>query len=465
MRVASIAVLGLALVLGGYLRFAQLGTLEISADEGASWAAAAEPSFGEVLSAQRRLNPAELGLHDVALHYWIDLFGDSASAMRSLSAAAGLLALALAYTATRELFAMDALAACPARFDEADLIAALAALLMAVNLVTLKYSRELRMYPLMLAMVLAQVTCFLRSARAATRLSYLGAALFTALAIAAHPMALLAFAAEGVWLIYLLVRHRFGSVHPSTRTLFGLFGALAAGTIVAAMAALPMLHSGARAAHGNLINWIPRPPLWAPFALFNKATGSFAFPVIAILAVWGAIRGWNRWPAATVFALLLMWAPPLALMAVSYAFRPLFVERYLLSSFVPLFMLAALGIIELPLISARIAAVILAVALALGHCHEWSRKTHDTQWREGVRIAIASITSGQSISVAPDYAVNAVRYYLGSAPAVIHAYPLGDSAGQILLVADQSKAPGNANQLLAYPHLLAHLRGVTVRSR
>jgi len=469
MRTASqvLPVIMLALALGGYLRFAHLDALEMSADEGASWAAAAEPSLATAARAQRRLNPGEVGLHDITLHYWMYLFGGSLAALRSLSAAAGFLAIPLGWLAALELFAIDGDNHSAAFTGQRALAAALTALLLAVNLVTLKYSRELRMYPLMLALVLAQAACFLRAARAPGPFAYAGTAVFTALAIAAHPMALLAFAGQGVWLLYVIARKRPCLPDPSFGTLCGLFGALAAGVIAAALAALPMLHSGVRAAHGNLLNWVPRPHLWAPLALFNKATGTFAFPVIAALALWGTLRGWRQRPAATVFTLIWMWLPPLALMAASYAIRPVFVERYLLSSFVPLFMLAALGIVELPSAAAKVAATILTVALALGHGHEWSRKPHDTQWREGVHIALTSISAGQSISVAPAYAVNVVRYYLQDQPAVTQVYPADASrpaGGGVLLAADQGKADSVAKLIAQYPRVVARLRGLEVRA-
>ena len=79
----------------------------MSADEGASWAAAAQPSLVEVLRAQRHLNPAELGLHDMTLHYWMDLFGAGLAAMRALSALTGTLSIALTFAVTRELLALD----------------------------------------------------------------------------------------------------------------------------------------------------------------------------------------------------------------------------------------------------------------------------------------------------------------------------------------------------------------------
>ena len=456
----------LALALGALLRFADLGAYEMSADEGASWAAAAQPAFVQVLDAQRRLNPAELGLHDLTLHYWMDLFGDSLLAMRALSALAGTLAIFLTWTATRELLALDAGASSHSDADRSrDLTAALAALMLAVNLITIKYSRELRMYPLMLALVLAQITCFLRAARRPTASSYFGTAIFTALALTAHPMALLVLASEAGWLLYSFTQTPLRSSMSSARKLLYLATAVAAGVIVAALAALPMLASGNHAAHRGLLNWVARPALWEPFALFNKGLGSIAFPLFAALALWGLFRGWRIARSATIFALLWIWLPPLALLAASYAIRPVFVERYLLASFVPFFILTAIGIMALPSNLLRTTAAVLAVVFALGHDFAWSRKPHDTQWREGVRIAAATAVD-RPIGVAPGYAINVARYYLAGTPQLkrlVDVTPPAPYPADVLLLADQSKGDKAAKLTAQYPHIVARLRGLQVR--
>jgi hypothetical protein len=464
LRIAPLALLALALVLGAVLRFAALGAYEMSADEGASWAAAVQPSVAEVIEAQRHLNPAELGLHDVTLHYWMYVFGGSVAAMRALSALASTAAIALTFFACRELFALDD--PLDTKSEGREITAALAALILAVNLITIKYARELRMYPLMLALVIAQAACFLRAARRGSLIAYAGTVALTALAIAAHPMALLVIASEGLWLLYELSQLRTQQRMLSLRTLLLLAVALAAGVILAGIAALPMLSTGGGAVHNSLLNWVERPAPWAPLALFNKGSGSVAFPVLAALAVWGAIRGWRQMRSATVFALLWMWLPPLALMVLSYAVRPVFVERYLIASFIPFFILVAIGIMELPPSMLRVSVATLVVVLSLGHIYAWSGKPHDTQWREGLQIALATDRGGKPISVAPGYAVNVVRYYLPVAPqsVAIEAGSAGAS-GDVLLISDQSKGEGAARLKAQYPHVVAHSRGLEVRSR
>ena len=468
----TIAVLALALVVGGFLRFTNLGGREMSADEGASWAAASAPTIGEVLRAQSHLNPGKAGLHDLALHLWMREFGKRLAAMRALSAAVGTLAILLVFGAARELLA----AGCEAKngsestiADQRDEAAAIAALVFAVNLITIKYAREVRMYPFVIASVLAQTICFFRAMRRGGMIAYAGVAVFTAMALAAHLMAALAFTGEGLWLAYVIARNRFGFATAESRRALWMLIALGAGAAMLAPVAPAVLESAAHAAEIGAIGWIKRPAPWAPIALFNKATGSIAFPVMAALAAWGVVRGWRRWRDGIIFALLWMWTPPIVLMIVSYAIRPAFVERYLLSCFVPFFILMAIGIAELRPQAARIGAIALAVTLAIGHVVAWDRKPHDVQWSEGVRVAIVYMISGRTLAVAPGYAVNVVRYYLRMSTAPQLAHPVeanGQDPADVVVIGDQGVAPQTATALdREYPRLLANLRGVVVRGR
>lgn len=472
-RSSSLALLALALAAGAILRFYRLGAFEMSADEGASWAAAAAPSLSAVLRSQVALNPGKAGLHDVTLHLWMRAFGDGLVAMRALSAAAGLVAIALMFALTREALAPAAGDGSAVWFapDDRDLAAAIAALLFAVNLVMVKYAREARMYPLEIAALMTTAYCLMCAMNRGGVASYAGAAIGAALALAAHLTALAALAAMGLWMVGVMIRGRRGWRLPDSaaRRAGGNLVAIAVGAAMLAPLAPAVMGSAAHAAAIGAINWIHRPPWWAPFSLFNKATGTFAFPLYAALAGGGVIWGWRRARARTLFALVWMWAPPCATLAASYLLRPLFVERYLVSSFAPFFMLAALGVVALRRRYARAAAIALAVALAFGHLAAWSRKPHDVQWREAAAAARVRLGSGGAIVVAPGYAANVVRYYLRHCAAGVRVIPVAKAAGvaaSIAIVGETGDSPAAVAALSAgYPRVVARARGVVVRER
>lgn len=470
-RSISIALLALALFAGAYLRFTDLGAREMSADEGASWAAASAPTIREVLRAQNHLNPGKAGLHDLALHIWMRAFGERLTAMRALSATVGTLAILLVFGAAREIFAASSQAdeTVGSASDQRDEAAAIAALIFAVSLITIKYSREVRMYPIVIAALVAQTWCFFGALRSGSTAAHAGVAIFTAMALAAHLTAVLAFSGEGLWLLYVLMANRGDLTALAVPRALAVALAVGIGALMLAPLAPTVIGSAAHAADIGAIDWIKRPAPWAPFALFNKATGSFAFPAMVGLATWGVVRGWRRWRTAIIFALLWMWAPPLLLMVVSYVIRPAFVERYLLSCFVPFFLLVAIGIVEIPRQWARLGAIVLMVALAIGHVMAWNRRAHDAQWLEAVRVATTNAGGDGTVAVAPGYATNVVVYYLSQSRPAPVAHPAsanGIDPAAVAIIGDQGVALATAAALdREYPRVLANLRGVVVRGR
>ena len=77
----ALVVMVIALLVGAYLRFEDLSALEMSADEGATWAAAHAPTVREVIAVQQTHNAGKLPVHDLILHGWIAAFGDGLVAM------------------------------------------------------------------------------------------------------------------------------------------------------------------------------------------------------------------------------------------------------------------------------------------------------------------------------------------------------------------------------------------------
>jgi len=437
----------------------------MSPDEGASWAAASAPTAAEVIARQPALNPGELPIHDLMLHGWIALFGSSVAAMRAMSAALGVVSILLVYLVVCELFALGPEGESALTRDDIGIVAGLAALVFAVNLVTIKYSREARMYPLMLAAILAQVAMFIRAFRVGGLANYAAVVLLTAIAIASNFAGLLVPATEGLWLLNVVVRARWRPDHANARRAWTLAILLAAAGLIL----VPKLLSSLRTASaGSVGGWRKPPAVYAPFALFNKATGSFAFPILAALAIWGAVRGWRGGARDAVgFALLWMWAPPLMMVAASYTIAPVFVERYALSCFVPFFILVALGIFELQSDLIRVGALVLAVAFSVGHIVSYDRKPHDAQYREAIAAASSALKPGDVMTIVPAYAIEVIRYYL-PADQFNRAvrYDASASAAAVLILGDQNLAPRAARSYRKeYPDVVARLRGVTVLRR
>jgi mannosyltransferase len=463
----SIAIVFVALIAGAYLRFSDLGALQMSADEGATWAAADAPSITEVLAIQQTHNPGKLPLHDLVLHWWIAIFGDGLVAMRSLSALFGVATIILMVPLTREVFSIESHSDGPSfSRSDIDMVAGLSALICAVNLVTIKYEREARMYGLLLALAMAHLWFFLRALRRQRLIDYVILALLTSALIAINLVTLSVLAVEGIWLLMVLASRRID--YPNrVKSVVASGVAIVAGLAILSPALYVLIIFGSEAMAAGKVDWLVRPPWWEPLSFFNKATGSVAFPIMFALAAWGVWRASRRAQGALAFALLLMWAPPLMLVAGSFLWRPMFMERYAIYSFPAYFILIALGIWELESIVARAIATAAVVILALGHIHSYSLKTHDVDWREAARVAQASLGPNETVAVAPPYAVEVVRYYVypplrGNAV----GYDPSRSDSAVAILAQHSVNPSVTAQVRnGYPRVLLRARGVVVLSR
>ncbi|HEV3113727.1 MAG TPA: glycosyltransferase family 39 protein [Candidatus Binataceae bacterium] len=401
-RRLALTLLAAAIILGGALRFFHLGASDLAPDEAASWAAAAAPGVAEVVRRQAVLNPGKLAAYELLLHGWIGLFGSGVLAMRTLSALLGIVAIVLIYWTAGEVLALDEQH--EQAIDSTDYAAAVTALIAAVSLTMVRYTREARMYPLLMVAALAQTALVLRSHRRGGLANYAGVSLFTALSIAANFSAIFLVAAQGLWLLLSREGRRYGWAWKP-------LAALAAGVIVLLPFFGVAIANSAVALHQGDLNWISPPAWWSPFSFFNRGTGTLPFPLLLMLAAWGVIAQWRRLRDALVFALFWMYGPVLLLFVMSLAVTPLLVERYALSSFVPFFFLAALGISNIPSAPIRAGALALAVLLSFAHTAAFLIKPPSRQWTHAV-AHIQTYSSAATIVVAPPHGANLLRYYL-----------------------------------------------------
>jgi len=463
----ALVLMCLALTVGAFLRLDNLGALEMSADEGATWAAADAPSIRDVIAIQQTHNAGKLPLHDLILHGWIAVFGDGLVAMRSLSALCGILTIALVFPLTREIFRVGNLeAATHLARDEVDMVAALSALICAVSLVTIKYERELRMYGLLLALAMAHLWAFLRALRLQSLVNYVALALLTSALVAVNMVTTSMLAVEGIWLVRILTNPQIDYRDRTRAVVIAGISILAGIVILSPALYVPFLIGREVVASGRM-NWLVAPAWWEPAAFFNKGTGSVAFPVLFAFVAWGVWRAWRDERGALEFILLLMWAPPILLIIGSYVWRPMFLERYALYSFPAFFILVALGIWELSSNFSRIAATVIVVILAFGHIHSYFKKTHDIDWQQAARVAQAALRPDQTVAVTPSYAVEVVRYYIDPLlrKSAVGSDEATNQSALAILAEERINATATAQVHRDYPRLLARERGVVVLSR
>lgn len=463
---SALGLLALAILIGGGLRCWNLGASQLSADEAATWAAVTAPTIGEVAQRELRLNPGKLPIHDIILFGWTRMFGDSEASMRAVPALLGTLAILLVFLVAREMLRLDRERAEAPSDDEVNGAAAASAFVFAISLVMIKYSREARMYPLALCATLAQVWFFLRASRDGRLVNLAGVAGFTSVAVAVHFSAVLIPFTEGLWLLYLLVRAGFDFRKNVSRRALVLAGALAAGGALLLPAMPAAVASVWAAVSRGAWKWIAPPRPWEPIAFFNRAAGTLAYPLLAALAAYGAVRGWRRAPDAVRFALLWMWAPLLVALVGSYLWRPMFVEKYLLSCMVPFFILAGAGTRWLGGLRMGVAALALLCVLVAPRLQSHFGRPHDAQWREAAHAVAANLGSTGSVTTLPPYSIEVLRYYLPQQlrPRAVRYSDNGIHADLIVVQGQLARRRG-ASVVERYPQIVAKYRGIEVRRR
>lgn len=453
------------------MRFHALGASDMTADEGASWLAASAPTVHEVLHQGLALNPGKLALHDLTLHFWMLAFGDGLTSIRALSALLGTLAIALVFVVTKEVFSNEKNTASPQLATDSSTVAALSALIFALNVVAIRYSREGRMYQLMLDTTLIQIWFFLRAVRGGRLANYVGTAVFTVLAIATSFVAGLVFLAEGSCLLYAL-RPGVARWPYSWNVAVTL---LAAGAIAVALTPWHLWVEKA-----SFFGWIG-PGFLTEYILgfFGAAIRSPILALTLMLAIWGVVRGWQRCSEGTGFTLVWMFVPllPLALwlgpvmllVATVYSWTPVFAHRWVLTGLVPLCIFIGIGISEIRPSLLQIAVLALVVVLAGLRIYTYDPNAGDmewgVQWRAATQAALPELKAGKPVSVVPGYTMYVVRYYLRNDSVDPALLSEANRRAQVMILADsaQSLLPGALPALLRwYPEQLVRVHGVSV---
>jgi len=465
-RLFALVLVAVAVILGAQLRLYRLARLDMSADEGASWAGASAPDIRQVVAMEQQLDPGKLAIYDVLLHEWIGVFGDSLFAMRAMSAALGTIAIVLVFVAVRGVcrsLGEDGSAA-----SMGELAGAFAALLYAVNLRMVVSDRTVRMYPLMMVAALLQVTFFARAQRRGTFLNYAGTAILTAVMVATNFTSSFLLIAEALWLEGLLLARDAGARVSGLKAL-GAAVALMAGIVLLLPWWPAVFASSQHAVQAGFINWIGAKPISWPYTTLRiEAGGNKLFWTLAVLSAFGVWQQWSSARLALAFFLLWTAGPMLVVMAITYLKHPMESPRYVIISFVGLFALAGVGASSVRSTALRLALVVLFIHLTVHPAHKWLRHSREIAWREAATVAIEKTAPGETISVVPSYAVNVVRYYLPRDQrdaAVGVDFGCGSSRVLILNVPRWMPADQSTRMVSCYPRIVQSLFRAEVRAR
>ena len=249
-------------------------------------------------------------LYFLVLHGWIDTFGTSEAALRSLSLVFAVAAIPV----------FLALCRCLLRPAVVYVVTAL----LAVSPFFLDYAREARMYSLAVLLVITSSYCFVRTIEAPASRWWLAFGVVAGLAIYAHLFAAFVLLAQLLSLAFL---PRPVQWRPVARAV-----------LVAAAVAAPLTIYLVVKTGGEGVNWIPalsREQIRAFLQTLTGASRRGSVVVVLVVGLAGVVvlyRAWTKqrerlWYVG--FPLAWFVIPIVAAAAVSIA-KPLFVDRYLI---------------------------------------------------------------------------------------------------------------------------------------
>lgn len=431
-------VLAALVLVGTCLRLYGLSAESLWVDEGyTAFLAKLTPAeyVQNVLHTVRNILPP---LYFTVLHYWTGAAGFSETALRLPSAIIGVAAILLLYRFVDGMFGRRA--------------ALLSAAALTVSVFHLRYSQEARMYELLAFLSLLSLHLLVRllaqrRARDAVALAVVGT-----LIVYTHHYGLLIIGAEWLYVALLWLTR---SLEPGAARRWLLSSALFAVLITPwAVIFVNQLHKVGD--HP----WLRR-PTWrsAHDVLVAFAGTPWTLAAFAVLLLLGTPIG-RRVPQRLVSRqpltddeqhYLLLWlafaVPLLLAYGYSVAVTPVFGQKYVIASSVPLLVLVALGAQRLPGRATGSAVFALALATSApalyGHYHDVTKE----QWREATRYVESRAASGDVLLFNAGYGLqNGFDAYARRDDLVKLAFPLGS---------DEFALVPTASQLADLPRLTA----------
>lgn len=340
-----VSVLTLILAVGSFLRIYGLGSESLALDEFHSLETSDESIGSIIIGKSLVTNPP---LYFVCLRIWVELFGSSDTALRSLSVVFGILSIIVLYMLGYALF------------DKKT--ALLCSFLSAVSLYHIEYSQEARPYPLFLLLSLLSMTAFVNVLKKGRKQDYILGVVTNVLMVYAHNYALFIISAQVIYLFLYLKNYR-----QKVKNLVMMYGF----TGIFCIPLFLFIFSGTNKI-GTIISWINKPSLKDIFDLIITFSGkslvlAFIF-LIFILSVFVHLDPSRIYPlfikkkkrvksdladVNTYFPknliLITIWllTPIVLSFIISWLIIPVFVDRYFIGCSGAFYLLTARGLSRL----------------------------------------------------------------------------------------------------------------------
>ena len=335
-----------------------------------------------------------MSFYSILLKSWIDIFGNSETAVRSLSAFFAVPTVVFAYFIAKRIF------------DENT--ATIAAVLLSLNTFFVRYAQEARGYSLLLCLTTISMFLFFLALDKQKTRHYIALGLINALVIYTHFFGLFALLSQAIALIVAPKDSiKWKSVFLSTLISTVLLAPLAVGLL------------GLDFNHWNRLS---EPTLKHLLKAVRALTGSGLLLSSVLYCICGLISfivvvfRWKGLANVNYFRLqyvtLLLWAVlPIACLYVLSKFIPAFENRYTITALTPIVVLCARGIVEINRKPVQVIVLGLLVATSLYNLHEQYQSLSKRDWRTAVQMVLNRAQANDAILFYTWYTKFPFEYY------------------------------------------------------
>ena len=380
--------LGLILLLGAGLRVYRVGSEGIWLDEGVSLSRAAS-SPAEIVSG-RDPDPSP-PLYYLLLHFWIRGFGDSELSIRIPSVIFGTVSIFLLYLVGREFF------------DRRTGLTA--ALFLALAAFPVYFSREARMYSLLLTLSLASFYCLGRLIRKGSKTAGIWYLLATAGVLYTHNLGISTILAQNIFLLIVFQQSGRAEKLPA-----GCWYSLQGMLLILYLPGLSVVLRQMSFVRGGY--WSPPPAavdLWRTARLYAGSSAGAAI-LIAGAAV-ALLPGDNRrepgdgrlFPHRRTFLASWLLTPILFPFLLSLVSTPIYIARITIAAAPALYLLAARGLERIPGRGKQAALAGLTGVILFLPVRDFYRPPRNEPWREVVQLVEEEAGPGDGVLVSPPW--------------------------------------------------------------
>lgn len=386
------------IVVAAVLRLFHLGAESLWIDEGFSLRDATNFSF------IHETRP----LYFFFLHNWLKLgTAHSEFLLRLPSAIFGTLGVWVLYLVGRRLMGWS--------------VAALASLFMAISVLHINHSDEVRWYSLIVLLTLLS-TYFLMLSIEQGRARYVATyALFSLASVLTFPLSVFTLAAQGLFALFYVKAYRGKSL-----TLLGLQTA-------AVLVWMPWMHNNTRTARhfsegytslldkpdpANITGMLGRFFLWKwsnPGHMQEMA--AFGFSLLVLLVALYGLKSVRRTDAGAVYAWMWLVVPMAITVGVCYSVANIWMQNYLICASPALFLLVSRGIHSIRSKHLAVALTLVIVMITFGRLGMYFQKPARPQWRSAIQYVQSREEAGDVIGIYDPGNQYVFRYYYhGRAP-------------------------------------------------